>query len=80
MARNGKLKRDDALVLALARGLTVRQAAREAGIGERTSHRWLADPDFRRLVSAVRGELMERAAGKLSDAATQAVERIAETA
>jgi len=31
MADDDKLKRDDGLVLALARGLTVRQAAEEAG-------------------------------------------------
>ncbi len=74
MAHNGKLKRDDALVLALARGLTVRQAAGEAGFGERTAHRRLDDPEFRRRVLAVRGELMERAGGLLSDAAIKAVE------
>ncbi len=74
MARNGKLKRDDALVLGLARGLTVRQAAEEAGFGERTAHRRLDDPGFRRRVSAVRGQLMERAGGRLIDASTKAVD------
>jgi len=74
MADDDKLKRDDALVFAVARGLTVRQAAEEAGLGERTAHRRLADPEFRRRVSAVRGELMEQAGGRLSDAATQAVD------
>ena len=54
MAHNGKLKRDDGLVLALARGLTVRQAAGEAGFGERTAHRRLDDPEFRRRVSVVK--------------------------
>ncbi len=67
-----------ALVLALARGLTVRQAAQEAGVGERTTHRRLDDPEFRRRVSAVRGELMERACGRLSDAATKAVDVLRE--
>jgi len=54
MAHNGKLKPDDTLVLALARGLTVRQAAGEAGFGERTAHRRLADTEFRRRVSVVK--------------------------
>ncbi len=76
MADNDNLKRDDALVLALARGLTVREAAGEAGFGERTAHRRLADPEFGRRVSAVRGELMERAGGLLSDAAIKAVEAL----
>ena len=74
MARNDTLKRDDALVLGLARGLTVRQAAGEAGFGERTAHRRLADPEFRLRVSAVRGQLMERAGGRLIDASTKAVD------
>ncbi len=78
MADDDKLKRDDALVLALACGLTVRQAAGEAGFGERTAHRRLADPEFRRRVSAVRGELLVGGGGRLSDAATQAVDVLRE--
>ena len=78
MADDDKLKRNDALVLGLARGLTVRQAAQEAASGERTAHRRLADPEFRGRVSAVRGELMERAGGLLSDAAIKAVEALRE--
>ena len=78
MAHDDKLKRDDGLVLALARGLTVRQAAQEAEFSERTAHRRLADPEFCRRVSAARGELMERAGGLLSDAATQAVDVLRE--
>jgi len=74
MARNGKLKRDDGLILALARGRTVRQAAQEAGFSERTAHRRLDDPEFRRRVSVVRSELMERAGRLLSDAAIKAVD------
>ena len=78
MADDDRLKRDDGLVLALARGLTVRQAAGEAGFGERTAHRRLDDPEFRRRVSVVRAELMERAGGLLSDAATKAVDVLRE--
>ena len=78
MAHDDKLKRDDGLVLAVARGLTVRHAAEESGFSERTAHRRLADPEFCRRVSAIRGELMERAGGRLSDAATQAVDVLRE--
>ena len=35
MAHNDKLKSDDALVITLACGLTVREAAQEAGFSER---------------------------------------------
>ncbi|MEE9603824.1 MAG: hypothetical protein V3V75_10995, partial [Thermoguttaceae bacterium] len=62
----------------MARGLTVREAAGEAGFGERTAHRRLADPEFRRRVSAVRGELLVGGGGRLSDAATQAVDVLRE--
>ena len=43
MAENGRRKGDDALVLALAGGQTIRGAARAAGIGERTATRRVAD-------------------------------------
>ena len=69
---------DGALVLALARGLTVRAAAAEAEIGERTAHRRLADPGFRRRVSVLRGELMDAAAGRLADGATAAADALRE--
>ena len=36
MADNDKLKGDDGLVLALARGLAVRETAQEAGVSEQT--------------------------------------------
>ncbi len=78
MADDDRLNRDDGLVLALARGLSIRQAAEEAGFGKRTAHRRLDDPEFRRRISAVRGELMELAGGRLSDAATKAVDVLRE--
>ena len=78
MADDDRLKRDDGLVLALARGLTVRLAAEEAGLSERTVHRRLDDPEFRRRVVAVRGELMRRAGGLLSDVTPQAVDVLRE--
>src|SRR5262245_9420848 len=67
MAENGRRKGDGALVLALAGGLTVRDAAHAAGVGERTATRRLADPDFRRRVSHVRAEMVERALGKMAE-------------
>jgi hypothetical protein len=65
MAGNGRRKGDDALVLALASGQTVRDAACAAGVGERTATRRWADPDFRRRVARRRAELAARAAGRL---------------
>ena len=73
MAENGRRKGDAALLLALASGETVREAARLAGIGERTATRRLADADFRRHIAELRGEMVSRAVGRLADGSTEAV-------
>ena len=73
MAENGRRKGDAALLLALASGETVREAARLAGIGERTATRRQADADFRRRVAELRGEMVSRAVGRLADGSTEAV-------
>lgn len=67
VARPGDLQ----LQIALARGATVRDAARAAGIGERTAHRRLGDPSFLAEVEQLREELrlkiVEQVAAQLSD-------------
>lgn len=45
------------LQIALARGTTVRDAAKAAGIGERTAYRRVRDPDFMAEVEELREEL-----------------------
>ena len=72
MAENGRRKGEDALLLALAGGQTVRDAARAAGVGERTATRRWADAGFRRRVARLRAELVERAAGQLADGMAEA--------
>jgi hypothetical protein len=72
MAEKGRRKGDDALLTALASGQTVRDAARSAGIGERTAFRRVADPDFRRRVAELRAEMIGRALGQLADGMTEA--------
>ena len=69
MADFGREKGDDALLLALAAGDTVRAAAKKARMAERTAHRRMADPDFRRRLQDVRADMAQRALGKLSDGA-----------
>ena len=66
MAENGRQKRHDVLVLALAAGQAVRNAAASAGVSERTAFRRLADPDFRRQVHEARAALVQQAVGKLT--------------
>ena len=72
MAENGGRKGDAALVLALAGGHTVRDAARLAGVGERTASRRVADATFRRWVVNLRSDMVARGAGHLADGMAEA--------
>jgi len=74
MAENGRRKGDAALLLALAAGQTVRDAAAAAGIGERTATRRLADTAFRRRVAELRGEMVGRALGRMADGMSEAAD------
>jgi hypothetical protein len=76
MTGNGRRKGDDALLLALAAGRPVRDAAGSAGLGERTARRRLADPDFRRRVVEARGEMVARALGKMADGMAEAADTL----
>lgn len=62
----------DALVLALASGLSWRAAARQAGCSHSTVARRMADPGFRLRVSARRAEMLDSASGRLSALMTDA--------
>lgn len=64
--------------MALAGGQTVRDAARLAGIGERTATRRVADPVFRRRVAELRSEMASRAAGQLADGMARAAATLCE--
>jgi len=64
----GTPKNVEALVLALAGGLGVAAAARQAQVSERTAYRRLAEPEFRRRVEAARAELVSQAIGRLAAA------------
>jgi len=81
MAENGRLDGDqaggdDALILELASGSTVREAAKRTGVGERTVYRRLDDAAFRRRVSEARGELFSAAMGRLAAVATKATDTL----
>ena len=72
MSEIGRRKGDSGLVAALAGGATVRDAARSAGVSERTAHRRLEDAAFARRVAEARAELIAQAVGTLADASTVA--------
>jgi hypothetical protein len=83
MAQFGKRKGDVALVLGLAGGKTVRNAAWDAGVSERTAYRRLDSADFRQQVSQARAEMLVRAVGMLVEAsgdAVQVLRRLSKTA
>jgi hypothetical protein len=73
---DNKRTKDDTAILALACGATVEKAAQQAGLNKRTLYRRLAEPDFRRQVQAVRAEMVQRLAGTLTAAGTEAVKTL----
>jgi hypothetical protein len=58
---------DDTLVLLLATGRPVADAASEVKVSERTVRRRLADPAFRQRVGEIRNQLMQETVGRLAD-------------
>lgn len=79
MTENGRQKPrkgEAALLAALAAGATVRDAARQAGISERTASRCMEDPGFRQRVQEAKAEIVARAASQLADAATDAAKTL----
>jgi hypothetical protein len=65
--------KQERLALLLAGGRTIKSAAGEVKVGERTAFTWLADPRYRALVAGLRGRLLDDAVGRLADAAGKAV-------
>src|SRR2546430_29833 len=74
MAGNGRVNLP--LILALAGGKTVAEAADATGLSERTIFRRLEDADFRRRVSQARGDMLARAVGRLADVSARAVKTL----
>jgi hypothetical protein len=78
MADNGRQNGDVALLLAIASGQTVRDAAQQAGVSERTAARRMADADFRRQINELRADMVDRTLGKLADSMTSAADKLRE--
>lgn len=68
----------NSLLLALACGATVENAARQVGLTERTVYRRLADPEFRRQLNDIRADMVQRTAGVLTASALEAVKTLLE--
>ena len=78
MSRKGRRNADHQLLLALACGVTVENAARQAGISPSTVYRRLADTDFRRRLQALQRDMVSRTAGTLTAASGESVRTLLE--
>ena len=72
----GRKGADEALLLALACGATVENAARSAGVSASTAHKRLAQPAFKKRLNAMRSDMVERTAGALTAASQQSVQTL----
>ena len=75
MARARK-NTDEALLLALACGASVENAARIAGMSARTAQRRLAEPAFRKRLQDLRTDMAQRTGGMLTAAGMEAVKTL----
>jgi hypothetical protein len=73
MARTVRKGTDRLLLQALACGATVENAARKAGISERTVYRRLEQPSFCQQLTQLRTEIVQRTAALLTGAAVGSV-------
>ena len=78
MAAGGRKNADDVLMLNLARGATVENAAQNAGVSERTAYRRQADPEFCQRLKKTRADMVERTAAALTTVSMEAVKTLHE--
>jgi hypothetical protein len=67
---------DEVLLLALACGASVENAARTAGMSVRTAQRRLAEPAFRKRLQDLRIDMAQRTGGMLTAAGMEAVKTL----
>jgi hypothetical protein len=77
MAR-GRRNVDGVLLGALGCGATFEVAAQKAGVSPATVTRRMQDPKFRKLLNQSRADMVQRTAGTLTAAATEAVRTLLE--
>jgi hypothetical protein len=66
LATKGSSGKREAVALAVASGLSLRKAAAQCRVGQRTVMRWHAgDETFRRRIAELRTQLFDRAVGRL---------------
>jgi hypothetical protein len=73
MPQRGRRNADDMLILALACGATLENAAVQAGVSKSTVRRRAKDPEFVAKVQALRADMVQRTSGALTAAGTESV-------
>jgi soluble lytic murein transglycosylase-like protein len=76
MTAGDRRRGDMALVLALAEGCTVEEAAKRAHVSPATVYRRRREPEFRAAVNEARRESWVQAVGRMAAATTQAAETL----
>jgi hypothetical protein len=76
MAPTDRKTAENRLITALLGGATINDAARQAGIGERTAWRRMADPAFQERLETARRESLQAAMTALERATATAVETL----
>jgi hypothetical protein len=70
-------EKDVLLATAIASGATASAAAQQLELSRSTVERRMAEPQFRRLVADLRGEMVASALGRMADNLTRAAESVA---
>jgi hypothetical protein len=78
VAQKGKRGSDHKILMALACGATAESAARQVGVSESTVFRRLTDAEFVRRLRALRTDMVQRTAGALTAAGSEAVRALLE--
>jgi hypothetical protein len=76
MPQQGRRSADDLLMMALACGATLENAARQAGVSESTVRRRAKNPEFQRKLQALRADMVQRTAGALTAAGLEFVKTL----
>jgi hypothetical protein len=76
MPQRSRKKAEEIFMMALACGATNDAAAQKAGVSRATAYRRLQDPEFRNRLHEVRADMVNRTAGTLTAASTEAIKTL----
>lgn len=80
MTQHGKHRMWETAIASLLATSTIREAASQCGISERTLKRWLAMPEFQAVLSEAKSDILKAATSKLRRDASAAVDVLSSVA